>query len=112
MFKEFKMPLQLDDMGMYVFDAEGKMCLQFITNISEEIKQAIVDKINGNPTTVNTPEITYKETEYFAFDECIMLQRGWGYLTGTGSLNLKPEEAVKIQDDFAQFVIDKINTNV
>ena len=34
--------------------------------------------------------------------------RGWGHLTGDGGLHLPAEEAVKIQDQLINFVMDKI----
>ena len=34
--------------------------------------------------------------------------RGWGHLTG-GALNLKPEVAMKLQDDFGKRVVQLLN---
>lgn len=37
--------------------------------------------------------------------------RGWGHLIGCGALNLDPDHAAKIQDSFAQWVIDTLNNH-
>lgn len=38
-----------------------------------------------------------------------MLVRGWGYLIGTGGLNLSAEEATKIQDDFGNWIVETLS---
>lgn len=35
--------------------------------------------------------------------------KGWGYLIGAGGLNLSAEEAVKIQDDFGNWIVNTLN---
>jgi hypothetical protein len=37
----------------------------------------------------------------------ILLMRGWGYLTGTGALHLKSEQAREIQLDFMKWAVRK-----
>lgn len=37
--------------------------------------------------------------------------RGWGYLTGGGAENLPSDEAAKIQDEFAEWVVKILNDN-
>lgn len=34
---------------------------------------------------------------------------GWGYLIGTGGLNLSAEEAAKIQDDFGNWIVETLS---
>ena len=46
-----------------------------------------------------------KEDKWFK----IMLVRGWGYLIGTGGLNLSAEEAAKIQDDFGNWIVETLS---
>ena len=36
--------------------------------------------------------------------------RGWGGLTGVGGMTLEPEIAIQMQNDFAQFIIDKLKS--
>jgi len=38
-----------------------------------------------------------------------MLIRGWGYLIGTGGLNLSAEKAAKIQDDFGNWIVETLS---
>ena len=39
----------------------------------------------------------------------VLLMRGWGYLTGTGTLNLPVKEAEKIQDNMRDWIVDMLN---
>ena len=39
----------------------------------------------------------------------IMLIRGWGYLIGTGGLNLSADKAAKIQDDFGNWIVETLS---
>jgi hypothetical protein len=36
----------------------------------------------------------------------------FGNLTGTGCHNLKPEEAIKIQNDFAKWIVEQLRKNL
>ena len=36
--------------------------------------------------------------------------RGWGNLTGTGGYNFSEEKAIKIQDDFKNWIVYKLST--
>lgn len=38
--------------------------------------------------------------------------RGWGHLTGCGALNLPPEEAIEIQDDFGEWIVKKLKQEI
>lgn len=54
----------------------------------------------------NTPAEPLKEEDKWFK---IMLVRGWGYLIGTGGLNLSAEEAAKIQDDFGNWIVETLS---
>lgn len=41
-------------------------------------------------------------------NECLIRIRGWGYLIRIGGLRLKPEEAAKVQDEFINYIVNKI----
>jgi hypothetical protein len=42
-------------------------------------------------------------------NELFILIRGWGNLTGTGAHHFSEEKAVKIQDDFRDWIIYKLS---
>lgn len=118
----YKLPLHVDKYCVYAFDADGGMALSsfnlkydekgnFLPGETERIKH-IIDVINGDCSSDfehewklsdDEPcEITYKGERQF-------LVRGWGHLTGCGGLNLPEELAVKMQDGFIDYILDKLN---
>jgi len=55
--------------------------------------------------------VSYDGHNYFfdADGNMIAQMRGWGHLTGTGGLNLSEDQAVKVQDEQAAFIVAAIN---
>ena len=118
----FKFPLKMwEDFDIRVFTNDNKMAFDWLINIPREAKNKIVAKINGETLIMSVKkEFWYengivfckilegeqKNTVYQLF-----LVRGWGMLTGVGGYNLPPEEAAKIQDDFANYCVTILNKN-
>lgn len=109
----YKLPLQVDRYCPdYIYTSNEVMALTMY-NDDDEDSYLIVDIINGTIKSEFKHKITYdKNNAIILFDEVpkIMI-RGWGHLTGTGALNLSEEVAVKIQDDFAEYIIEKLTNN-
>lgn len=119
----FQFPLHmLQDWGIKVFTANNKMAFDWMLNIPHETKTKIVSIINGETTL--TPKVKkewrhengilvckFLEGENGGNEYNVMRIRGWGMLTGVGGYNLPPEEAAKIQDDFANYCVTMLNKN-
>ena len=105
--------MKADDIGIYVRTADNEMALMFTIRLKEGVIQNIVDKLNGesNKSIKWTGWHIKKGTEIWYADTKVMIIRGWGMLHGTGNscYNLPEEEAIKIQDEFAKYVIDMLN---
>ena len=70
--------------------------------------KTIIGILNGTLKKKVTNKVTY-EQGYIKLDgQPMLLLRGWGHLTGCGALNLPPDQAAKIQDDFANWVVNKL----
>lgn len=112
-FKEaYTPPFHVDKYGPYVWSANGTMSLMFERKqFTTRQRQIIVDILNGEierPEKLKTFEIkNYTELTYEG--NVVALIRGWGYLTGTGGLNLEEEVAAKTQDDFANWIVETLN---
>ena len=112
--KYYKFPLHADSIGLYVRTIDEEMALMFTTSLEKDVIQTIVDKLNGE----SNKKIEYplwhikKGTEIWYDDTKVMLVRGWGMLHGTGKCcyKLLEDEAIKIQDEFAKYVIDILNS--
>lgn len=121
-FKEyFKFPLKMwDDWDLKVFTSDDKMAFDWMVNASRDIKQKLIDVINGDtPARQATPKKFWHDAGIIwcrflsGLDEGKEIKlcriRGWGMLTGTGGYNLEPEYAAEIQDTFAEYIVEKLN---
>ena len=114
-FKDvFTFPLELHH-GK-VMTADFHMAFDFIPRflnpeaiqISDEDKQKIVDIINGEDRKIAEHILTYENGDIKLNGKDFIMMRGWGYLTGTGGLNLPGERAKELQDEFGNYVIEKL----
>lgn len=115
--KYFQFPLQrkytkvlTKDWSM-AFDFAFPMLFPNAYTPLDEIKDLVVDAINaGVPLTLFT-NVKHEKGLIFIDDKEFILIRGWGYLTGGGSgaLGLAPDIAVKIQDEFANYIVQILN---
>jgi hypothetical protein len=101
-------------MGVYVRTFNDEMALMFTVRLGSELVKTIVTKLNGDSQKSSLlPKWHIKNgTEVWFDDDRVMLIRGWGMLhaTGNGGYGLSEEEAVKIQDEFAKYVVDVLNS--
>lgn len=113
-FKDiFKAPFS-SDYGLYCFDADKHICLEYNSEnvFDEHIVQQIADILNDKPSKfnkdINKATVVKNATDCFVMfeDGDVITVRGWGYLTGV--LHLSGKDAAKIQDDFLDFIVNKI----
>lgn len=117
----WKLPLKLDDFGFYVWDANDKMALMFYENeeydddvdfapIAQRIRSQMISQINGESYFAPFTGLRYEKGEFINNDgDNVLCVRGFGHLTGVGGLNLNDEEASRIQDEFGQYIIEKLH---
>lgn len=117
-FKEvYKFPLKVDEScPIITWTADKQRAFDWCVNISLEKQQELVDMING----IKQHQFKYKfyregieiysENPIFK-GEPVLLIRGWGYLTGIGGLHLPQEEAIRIQDEFGDYIVEQLNKN-
>jgi hypothetical protein len=113
----YKFPLELK-YSTKVMTPDFKMAFDFIPSFIKDIdtlqislqdKQKIVRIINGSDEKVKTlHNYSYKNGTIFVNDLALIWIRGWGHLTGQGGLRLKDDEAISIQDGFANFIISTL----
>lgn len=105
-FKDvYQLPLHIDVSHLYIFSSNDVMVFNTLYDyIPDELVEDIVDIINGKSDKKYT-NVSYKDDCIYINYNPVSMIRGWGYLTGTGGLNLTFEEAAKIQDDFCNWVV-------
>lgn len=112
-FKDvYKLPLKKSEYSTtYIWSANGIMTFKNLIK-NKELTKEILSILNGNSNKAVNFDITYDgrhDGRYIKIDgHPAFLLRGWGYLTGCGTLNLPTEKAAKIQDDFAKWVVNKL----
>ena len=118
-FKQYyKFPLKMwEFMEIKVFTDDDKMAFDWLINVPRDIKQKLIDRING----INTESYKIKKTFYQKdgivycriedkYQELKLFRiRGWGMLTGVGGYNLPAEKAAEIQDAFADYCVEMLN---
>jgi hypothetical protein len=103
------------DYGM-AFDFPMPMLASLFPNyypLSEQSQDDILKLLNGKSGHIEDLRLHYDPTNTIIYANEIhpfIIVRGWGHLTGTGThaLKLSAEEAVKIQTDFAHFIISRL----
>ena len=112
-FKEYyKFPLHVDDTGLYISTANNEMALIFKVSLKDDVIQNIVDKLNGKSNKSTSVKWYLKnEIEVWFGDMEVMKVSGWSMLTKIGYSGYGlSEEAIRIQDEFAQYVVDTLNS--
>lgn len=107
--KAFKPPFRIDRYISWVYDSNHNFCFQFQIDIPDDKIQHFEDVLNSVKKPINKLHYTHKNGMIRHGNNDLILIRGWGYLTGTGGLNLPEKEAAEIQDDLAEYILEKLN---
>lgn len=117
--KYYKFPFHIDEYcSFYIWTKDNEMAFNYldekkINNEDTSEIIAIVNAINGYGPGIFNASINPNQNDTIQIDgEDKLLIRGWGNLTGTGCHNLKPEEAIKIQNDFAKWIVEQLRKNL
>lgn len=104
----YKLPLYcIEGCPPWVNSANGVHALDIIANTKLCID--LVDLLNGEDIKFNSShEFSVIDTEIYCDGDVLMRIRGWGHLTGEGALNLPAKEAVTIQNEFAEYLLNKL----
>lgn len=116
-FKEIFLPLEnyhtkVFANGHMAFDFPQKWLYKGCNEISLEDQDKIIAILNGKDESKSDLELTYKNGVIYHNEKEFIIIRGWGYLTGCGGLSLKGEEAAIIQDEFANYIIEKLTKTI
>lgn len=117
-FKDcYKLPLSVDEYcPIITWTADNKRAFDWCVNISPEKQQELINKINDTKQHQFKYKFyrdgieIYSENPKFNGKPILMI-RGWGYLTGIGGLHLSQEEAIQIQDEFGNYIVEQLNKN-
>lgn len=104
----YKPPFKSD--GVFIWSSNDVMALMDASEYdnSEEMMYRLAAILNGEIEPATRKDYECNDPEICLGGKVLFVVRGWGHLTGAGGLGLAFEEAVAIQDEFAQWVISKL----
>ena len=107
--KYYNPPFRINDWcEIYVMDKNSGVTFNILSEDISKIR-LILNIINGEQSTNNFKDAYHKNGVIYVDGEGCLLIRGWGRLIGTYSLT--NEEACKAQDEFADWVVNKLKNN-
>lgn len=91
-------------------DSCDNFVFQFL-NVDNRTQELALGVINGTETAKHKEESPFShESGNILFNGTKFIwMRGWGNLTGVGGHNLDPNFAAKVQDSFADFIVERLN---
>lgn len=113
--KYYQAPFWADSYEMYAFSKDNKMSFNFLEGCdgkNAKLKpKDIIDILNSKKESTETGFFYDKESQMIKniTGGRFLLIRGWGMLTGIGGYNLPAEKAAKIQDEFAEWIVSRLN---
>lgn len=117
-FKEvYKFPLKVDEYCPFItWTADNQRAFDWCVDVSYEKQQELIDMINGTKQHQFKYKFYREDIEIYSDNpifkgEPILMIRGWGYLRGPGGLHLPVEEAIRIQDEFGDYIVEQLNKN-
>ena len=104
-------PFKMYEYGRQVYDAKDNFVFEFEKGVSKELQQEVIFSLNAlDKEPIYRLQITFFEDRILNDNKSIICIRGWGNLTGVGGYNFDSEKALKIQDDFRDWIVYKIST--
>ena len=79
-------------------------CRQFPDRLIERTCQIL----NGEVKSNGNPNITYVNGDIYNGSQLLLIIRGFGFLTSSSGLNLPLETALRIQDEFGEWICRKL----
>lgn len=107
LLKYYKPPFYLDEGSVMVFDSNNNLVFQFKEDIDLEIARETLRRLNRESWDVS-PKVDDGCSLVTKDNQPFIEIRGWGRLTGPEKLSC--EEASDIQDEFGDWIVNKLNS--
>lgn len=107
----YKKPFRVDEYGGFVWSSNGVMTFSGYDHANLPFMKRVCKVLNGeiNADFPHKFKVDKDDTAILYNGELVFLVRGWEHLTSFGALNLNPEIAANIQDEFIQHVVKTLN---
>ena len=114
----YKLPLKVDEYCDFItWTADKQRAFDWCVDIPLDKKQELIDVLNNTVQRSFKYKFYQEGIEIYSDNpifegEPVLLIRGWGYLTGVGGLHLPQEEAIRIQDEFGDYIVEQLNKSI
>lgn len=115
----YKFPLKVDNYcPIITWTADKQRAFDWcVDDVNSEKQQELIDIINGTKQHQFKHKFYREGIEIYSnnpiFNEKPILRiRGWGHLTGIGGLHLSEAEAIRIQDEFGDYIVEQLNKSI
>ena len=114
----YKLPLKVDEYcPIITWTADKQRAFDWCVDIPLDKKQELIDVLNNTVQRSFKYKFYQEGIEIYSDNpifegEPVLLIRGWGYLTGPGGLHLPQEEAIRIQDEFGDYIVEQLNKSI
>lgn len=104
-------PFKMYEYGRQVYDAKDNFVFEFEKGVSKELQQEVIFSLNAlDNEPINGLKLSFLDAiEILNDGQKFICIRGWGNLTGTGGYHFSEEKAIKIQDDFKNWIVYKLS---
>lgn len=105
-------PFYMTEYGRQVYDAKNNFVFEFEKGVSKDLQKETIFSLNAlNHEPISNLKLSVLDAiEILNDGQKFICIRGWGNLPGIGGYHFTQEKAAKIQDDFRDWIIDKIST--
>ena len=105
-------PFKMYEYGRQVYDAKDNFVFEFEKEVSKELQKEVIFSLNAlDNEPIDKLKLSFLDAiEILNDGQKFICIRGWGNLTGTGGYHFSEEKAIKIQDDFKNWIVYKLST--
>lgn len=105
-------PFKMYEYGRQVYDAKDNFVFEFEKGVSKQLQKEVIFSLNAlDNEPINELKLSFLDAiEILNDGQKFICIRGWGNLTGTGGYHFLEEKAIKIQDDFKNWIVYKLST--
>lgn len=110
----YTQPFKMYEYARQVYDAKDNLVFEFEKGVSKKLKKEIIFSLNSlDNEPIENINLTFSEDRILNINnenKSIICIRGWWNLTDIGGYNFDEEKALKIQNDFRDWIIYKLST--
>lgn len=103
----YQLPLKYNEYcPFWVWSNNNVHAIDILRNLEDNDYKKLVRVLNREEKFNKSHDFCISDDTIFCDNKPLLRVRGWGHLTGIGALNLPVLEAIKIQNDFLNYLLE------